>query len=211
MHVSTQMNWRLPAMSARMGWRLPALEDICWRHPALTLSRGRHHMLIVAVVMSDRWAQTRCLRPSGIAAAFCISCVAYLFGYATGRIVGMGHSRICWSDGGRRDADCDGAKAPRGGARGRKAERVRAASQDGIRNSRCVGGDYDPRCFWQVGRQGHFWLKKGRDCTWWAHLIFDWMQLLDVHWCRRFLRGLTCDTNIYVQLVHVRKKLFMYL
>ena len=54
-------------------------------------------------------------------------------------------------------------------------------------------------------------LKKGRDCTWWAHLIFDWMQLLDVHWCRRFLRGLTCDTNIYVQLVHVRKKLFMYL
>ena len=27
----------------------------------------------------------------------------------------------------------------------------------------------------------------------------------------RFLRGLTCDTNIYVQLVHVRKKLFMYL
>ena len=40
MHVSTQMNWRLPAMSARMGWRLPALEDICWRHPALTLSRG---------------------------------------------------------------------------------------------------------------------------------------------------------------------------
>ena len=59
-------------------WRLPALEDICWRHPALTLSRGLHHVLIVVVVMSDRWAQTRCLRPFGIAAAFCISCVADL-------------------------------------------------------------------------------------------------------------------------------------
>ena len=48
--TSAQMRCRLPALSARMSWRLPALEDMCWRHPALTLFRNLSHMLIIALL-----------------------------------------------------------------------------------------------------------------------------------------------------------------
>ena len=34
-----------------MSWRLPALEDMCWRHPALTLFPNLSDMLIIALLL----------------------------------------------------------------------------------------------------------------------------------------------------------------
>ena len=47
-------------------------------------------------------------------------------------------------------------------------------------------------------------LKKGRDCTWWAHLIFDWMQLLDANYRKElsYLGAVRCfDPTHYPALV----------